>query len=1174
MPWNRFLATSALSLAIFLIQPGHLTAAAGLINVPGSWESQAGGDYPSHDGFAWYRCFVKVPDRWVAAGARNLWVDSVTLKVEKIADAHELYINGTRIDGAGSFPPSFKSGLDAVTRYKVPGGILKKGDYNCVAFRVYDNGGEGGFVGEAPVISGYFLECVLAGKWEFQPGDDAAFAAGAIKEKPAQAAFDEFRDAVTAIERPDKLLSGTGIPPAESLKKTKVFDDLEVDIVLAEPLIAQPLQMSWDERGRLWVVEYRQYPFPAGLKMLSRDKYYRATYDKIPPPPPNHDRGRDRISIHEDTNGDGAYDKHSIFVDGLNITTSIAHGRGGKWIMNPPYLLFYPDLNGDDIPDSDPIVHLAGFGLEDTHSVANSLRWGPDGWLYGAHGSTTSSQVRRPGASDKPIYVEGAAIWRYHTETHDFQVYAEGGGNAFSVEFDAKGRVFSGYNGGNTRGFHYWHGGYYNKGNLAKYGPVSNPYSFGELPWIAHDNVPRFTHTFLVYEGGALSQKYHGKMFCGDPLHRNIVLTSRFPDGSTLKTEDIGFVLESEDTAFRPIDIKTGPDGAVYISDWTEELIAHGQHFQGQIDPTNGRIYRLREKGAPAGIQPFDLAIKSTDQLIDTLKHENKWFRQEALRLLADRADRSALPRLKKLALEGDSQLALEALWALNVSGGFNEKRVEDLLYSTDEHVRGWVIRLACDDGALTETFAGNLQILAAGEPSAHVRAQMAVSARRLSPAQALPIIRELLEHDIDADDPHIPLLLWWALEASYDSNRDEFVEWFAVPSLWKSRLAKEHMLSKLMRRAAAAGKRKDLLACARLLNLAPTKDDAETLMAGFELAFKGRALPPLPDELAEAMAKVGAESLALKIRRGDASAIDHALTILGDPKADLSKRLLYAQTFGEISQARSVPALLKLAETAAKTPELQKAALTSLQRYNQADIGARITALYSQFEEGVLSAAQTLLASRASWTKLLLKAVDAGKIDKRTLPVDIVDRLRAYKDEEIAALIQRHFGDRHVATSKEMQDEIQRLSQVIDEKPGNIYEGEKHFQMLCAPCHTLFRTGGQIGPDLTSYQRDDLSTMLVSIVNPNAEIREGFENYSIETKDDRSLTGFLVDQDSNVVVLRGMDGQNISLQRGEIREMRPAGQSLMPAGLLGAFNDQQIRDLFAYLRTGQPISR
>ena len=1161
---RRLLAT-----LILLFGMSAASAAQALVPVPGSWEI-----LPTHadlDGHAWYRCFVKVPDRWISA-SRNLWVESVTLKVEKIADAHEVYINGTKIGGAGSFPPDFQSGLDAVTRYKIPGGILKKGGYNCIAFRVFDNGDTGGFLGEAPVISGYFLECVLEGKWEFQTGDDKSFAGPAMKTKPAQAAFDEFRDAVTSIERPDKLLSGTGLSPAESLKKTRVFDDFEVDIVLSEPLVAQPLQMSWDERGRLWVAQYRQYPFPAGIKMLSRDKYYRATYDKIPPPPPHDAPGMDRISIHEDTDGDGEFDKHKVFVDGLNITTSCAIGRGGVWILTPPYLVFYPDENRDDVPDSDPIVHLAGFGLEDTHSVANSLRWGPDGWLYAAHGSTTSSQVRRPGLTDDPVYMEGAAIWRYHPTTRKLQVYAEGGGNAFGVEFDAKGRVFSGYNGGNTRGFHYWHRGYYNKGNHAKYGPVSNPHAYGELPWIAHDKVPRFTHTFVVYEAGALSQKYEGKMFCVDPLHRNVVLTQRFPDGSTLKTEDLGYPLESDDTAFRPIDIKVGPDGAIYVADWTEELIAHGQHFQGQIDPFNGRIFRLREKGASSP-KPFDLAKKSTADLIKTLKHNNKWFRQEALRLLADRRDRSAIPALTKLTLGGDAQLALESLWALNLTGGFNGSIATRLLDSKDAHVRLWAIRLACEAGSLSDSLSLRLAAHSKSEVSPIVRAQLAVSARSLPTKTALPILEALLAHDTDADDPHIPMLLWWALENLYETHRDEIVSWFATPSAWDRRLAKEHLLSRLMRRAASTEKRADLIACARLLKHSPSKELAETLMAGFELAFKGRSLPPLPEELAEAMAAVGAESLGLKIRRGDAAAIEQAIAILKDAKADLNKRLLYAQTFGEITQAKSVPALLEVASKAAKSPELRKTALASLQRYNQPAIGARITGLYADFDGASLPAAQNLLASRAAWSRQFLQAIDAGKIDKRTVPSEIVGRLRSQKDDTVAALVQRHFGEKRVATTKEMQEEIERLTKVVNAGKGNIYEGEKHYNVLCAPCHKLFRKGGHIGPDLTSYQRDDLGTMLVSIVNPNAEIREGFENYSIETKDERSLTGFLVDQDSKVVVLRGLDGQNISLQRSEIKEMRPAGQSLMPAGLLGAFNDQQVRDLFAYLRTGQPIS-
>jgi len=152
------------------------------------------------------------------------------------------------------------------------------------------------------------------------------------------------------------------LSPRESLGKFEVFDDLEIDQVLAEPLVEQPLFVNFDERGRLWLVQYRQYPNPAGLKMTSRDDYWRVIYDSVPAAPPHHVRGRDKITIHEDTDGDGAYDRHKTFLDGLNIVTSLAHGRGGVWVLNPPYLLFYPDKNRDDIPDGDPVVHLAGFG--------------------------------------------------------------------------------------------------------------------------------------------------------------------------------------------------------------------------------------------------------------------------------------------------------------------------------------------------------------------------------------------------------------------------------------------------------------------------------------------------------------------------------------------------------------------------------------------------------------------------------------------------------------------------------------------------------------------------------------------------------------------------------------------------------------------------------------------
>ena len=183
--------------------------------------------------------------------------------------------------------------------------------------------------------------------------------------------------------------------PEESLRHFTVAEGLKMEVVASEPVIRQPLNLHFDERGRLWVVQYIQYPFPAGLKVVKYDKYLRAVFDKVPQPPPNHVRGADKVTILEDKDGDGRFESHKDFVTGLNIATSVAVGRGGVFVLNPPYLLFYADRNRDDVPDGNPEVCLSGFGLEDTHAVANSLRWGPDGWLYGVQGSTTTGPCKR-----------------------------------------------------------------------------------------------------------------------------------------------------------------------------------------------------------------------------------------------------------------------------------------------------------------------------------------------------------------------------------------------------------------------------------------------------------------------------------------------------------------------------------------------------------------------------------------------------------------------------------------------------------------------------------------------------------------------------------------------------------------------------------------------------------
>lgn len=958
--------------------------------------------------------------------------------------------------------------------------------------------------------------------------------------------------------------------PAAAFKQLKVADDLKVEPVLTEPTVAQPIFMTFDERGRLWVAQYLQYPFPAGLKILSEDKFLRATYNKVPPPPPRHFKGLDRITIHEDTDGDGVFDRHKTFVEGLNIATSCVRGRGGVWVLNPPYLLFYPDRNNDDVPDGDPEVHLQGFGLEDTHSCANSLQWGPDGWLYAAQGSTVTGVVKRHGLQEPPVHSMGQLIWRYHPETRRYEIFAEGGGNAFGVEIDAKGRTFSGHNGGDTRGFHYVQGGYLQKG-FAKHGPLSNPFAFGYFLPMKHPSVPRFTHNFVVYEGGTLPQRYHGKVLGVAPLQSHVVASELLRDRSSFQTRDLLQPLSSTDSWFRPVDIKVGPDGAVYVADFYEGHIAHLRHHEGKIDRTNGRIYRLQSPGATP-LKPFDLGKSSTEELVNLLRHDNKWQRRTALRLLGDRKDRSAIPFLQKLLDSPKGQDALEALWGLYVSGGFDEPLALRTLDHKDPHVRLWTVRLLGDEKKVSRPVAEKLIRLAGTEPEVEVRSQLACTAKRLPAADALAIVRYLLARNEDVGDIHMPLLEWWAIESKCEADRDRVLALFEDPSTWKLPIVQTHILHRLMRRFAAAGTRKDLLTCARLLQMVPDDDAGKRLIRGFEEAYQGRSLTNLPAELTNRLARYSGASISLGLRQNRPEALDKALAVIADEEGDNTERMQYIQILGEVKQPKCVPLLLKIVETSTDDP-VRVAALGALHLYDDAAIAPRVIQHYGKLNEDLRSVAQTLLVSRKTTTLLLLQAVEDGKIDKTALPADVVRRMTVHRDDRIAGLVRKHWGSVEGATTAEMQQQIGRLDGILRAGPGSPYPGKKLFQASCGKCHVLFGQGGQVGPDLTTYKRDDISNMLVHIVNPSAEIREGFETMLITTRDGRIATGFVVDKDNQVVVLRGADGQTVTLTHGQIEEMVPTRKSLMPEGLLKDLTDQQVRDLFAYLRSTQPLN-
>jgi putative heme-binding domain-containing protein len=973
------------------------------------------------------------------------------------------------------------------------------------------------------------------------------------------------------------------LSPKEALEHLKTADGLEVQLVASEPAIRQPVCINFDERGRLWVVQYLQYPVPAGLKVLKYDEYLRAKFDKVPAPPPNHVPGADRVTILEDKDGDGYFESSHDFVTGLNIATSALPGRGGVWVMNPPYLLFYPDRNGDDIPDGPPEVHLEGFGLEDTHAVANSLTWGPDGWLYGAQGSTCTATVRG-------IRFLGQAIWRYHPVTHEFELFAEGGGNTFCVEFDRKGRLYSGTNWGNQRGLHFVQGGYYVKG-WGKHGPLTNPNAYGFFNHMVHQgDEARFSHSFVVYEGGTLPERYFGKLFGVVALHNRVQVAELVPDGSTFKTRDVERAIESRDKWFRPVDIKVGPDGAVYLADWYDIRLSHADP-RDTWDRSNGRIYRLTTKkdavGSPSprpsppgegekkatGVGKFDLGKASGEELIGYLSHSNKWWRQEALRILGDRGDKSLAPRLRELALKSTGQLALEALWGANLCGGFTEDFALQTLGHSDEHVRAWTVRLLGDSPSGLALWE-RLTAMARGESSPVVRSQLASSARRLAGPEALELVREMVQRDGDAKDPHIPLLIWWVVEKHAIWQRTKVLEIFGTSSAWQQKLSAEYILPRLAQRYGAEGTRTGLETVAALINAAPGAVEREKLMQSLAEAYKGRTIDNPPDALRKAAALLGntAETRVLKIRLGLAGDAEVAAAVKSLSTAEKPEPLIDALGLGHYEGAQS--ALLELVGSG-RTTGIRKSALQALQHFSDAQIGTAISSAWPQLksDSALRSAALELLSRRKAWSLELVKAVEAGTIARSDVPFDIVERVRRHEDKEIARLATKIWG-RTRQTPAELQQRIGVVAMTLKGGAGDASRGKQIFAGTCATCHKLHGQGQTIGPDLTGYERDNLDFLLLSIIDPNAGIREEYTNFELETTDDLLLTGYVVERSGAAVTIEDAQQGRVTVPQNRIKSLQASAVSRMPEGLLDAMSEVQIRDLFAYLRSSGPAAK
>ena len=959
-----------------------------------------------------------------------------------------------------------------------------------------------------------------------------------------------------------------GFPSHQAAGKMSVAAGFSVQLVAAEPDVRQPVAIDFDDQGRLWVLQYLQYPNPAGLSRVKVDRFSRTQYDQVPPPPPKGPAGRDRLTILEPDSDRPGRLRTKDFVSGLNLASGFAFGYGGVFILNPPYLLFYADRNRDDAPDGAGEVLLTGFGMDDAHSVANSLTWGPDGWLYGCQGSTVTAKIR--GIE----FQQG--VWRYHPRTREFELFCEGGGNSWGLDFDRHGNLLYSTNHGGFVMLHGVQGAYLWK-QFGKHGELHNPHAYGFFDHVPHKNFRggHVTVGGIVYRGETFPSEFRGKYIGADLLGHGVYWHHIEARGTTFRTRHGGELLLANDTWFAPSDVCMGPDGCVYVADWHDARTAHPDP-DATWDRSNGRIFRIAYGDAKPQ-QPLGLSQLSTHELIKLLSHRNGWYADRARRILAERQDPAAINPLLEQLRGGEEEQALAALWGLAASGGMTEELGREFLEHKAPLVRSWTVRLLGDAKQLEPATAAMLAELAATDQSPVVCSQLACTVRRLPPTKAFSILRALLARKLDAADPYIPLLLWWAVETHALAAQADLIQFLADPAHRQSPLIETTILPRLVRRYVAEGTVPADEAARKLL--AATADDSISgLLTAVEQGMLARPSgqrplnEPLKEWLSQLARQRGSDLTLLRIlvRDRNAGAVRSAISFATNSGAPIEDRNGLIAVLPTAADPEVVVALTQLFAGADAEP-VRLAALSALAQIGNSQTPEIILAEYPRLSDRLKSAARMTLLGRKKWAAAALRAVNAGELDAKDFQHDELRVVAEHGDRALDDLVRKHWGTIGRGTPEEKLAEVRRLNNDLRAAAGDARQGRALFTKHCANCHKLFSEGAAVGPDLTFANRTDRDYLLISLVDPSSVIRKEFLTYNARLDDGRVVSGLIAEQNAERVTFFSAKGEKVVVPRSSIEELRESTMSLMPDNLYREFTPQELRDLFTFLQAKNP---
>ncbi len=581
------------------------------------------------------------------------------------------------------------------------------------------------------------------------------------------------------------------LTPEETVKTFTLAPGFRATVFAGESDVHQPIGMVIDDRGRIWVAESDSYP---DWK----------------------EEGTDRIVVFEDVDGDGHFDKRTVFYDKLNYVTGLEVGFGGVFVISAPSLLFIPDKNHDDVPDGPPEVLLDGFGHQGVHNLVNGGVWGPDGWLYAGHGGSSWGYIGKPGAPDSQRTFYDGGIWRYHPVKKIFESFMEGTTNPWGQDFDEYGEMFI----SNSVTPHFYHVIQGSHVERRRFSPLSK-YAYGVIPEAAdHKHYvggewnksgggkPEqiavgggHAHSgCMIYYGGTFPDQYRGVAFMnnihGDRVNNDLLARK----GSGYTASHGTDFLTVGDPWFQGLQLRYGPDGNVYLSDWYDTSECHTR----KPSRTNGRIYKItyndasREKKSS---RDPGLTAMTDAQLVDLQMSPNEWYARHARRLLQERGTGpEARTKLISLLESGQTTpLRLRALFALDAVNGVTHELTLTLLRDPDEHVRSWAIRFACEDHHPAADVLERMQEMARDDASAAVCLELTSAAQRIDGEPRWAILEQLAHREAFASDQNIPLMVWYGLEPLVMKDRARALKLAATAKL-------PHLREYVARRIASGG--------------------------------------------------------------------------------------------------------------------------------------------------------------------------------------------------------------------------------------------------------------------------------------------------------------------------------------------------------------------------------